>query len=322
MAKVLFVSCFSNGEYHDKDQLIKQLLIEAQQKKNLLVQRNLVLVRIVDTILLMRPICRQFNGQPLDIVYQELYDLIKKQLLQEINQYLEQFNVNDINDIVISQWLERIQNQVFRQVLDDNQLKKLGLAAQKYPPQSALRSYALTELIKAIQLSGRLCHPHQERFPAQFYQLLYEEAMIETLTYICLNIDKYDPNRGNKKFMNWVNFRLDKLIFDCYRRSNYLPSQQLSSIQDIEEIYQKENQPFLSEIIYQYIEEDPDNIFKLTHIRNKQNANFQNIALARFSGKNWEEISKELDVAIPTLSSFFQRCCQKFASLLQKKIQE
>ena len=319
MTKVLFIGCFSDGESDDQDELIKQLLIEAQQTKNLLVQHNLVLGRIVDTILLMRPICRQFNGQPLDVVYQELYDLIEKQLLQEVSKELTQRN---INNLVVSQWSKRIQDRVFKQVLDDEQLKKLGLAAQKHPPQSALRSHALTELIRAIQLSGRLCHPHKERFSAQFYQLLYEEAMIETLTYVCLNIDKYDPNRGNKKFMNWVNFRLDKLIFDCYRRFNYLPDNQLPSLQDIEEIYQKEKQPFLSELLYQYIEEDTDNVFKSTHIRNNSNANFQNIALARFAGNSWEQISEELDIAIPTLSSFFQRCCQKFASLLQKQLKD
>ena len=319
MTKVLFIGCFSDGESHNKYQLIKQLLIEAQQKKNLLAQRNSILVRIVDIILVMRPICRQFNGQPLNVVYQELYDLLKKQLLQEVSQELEQCNINNLD---VSQWIKRIQNQVFRQVLNDEQLKKLGLVAQKYPPKSAIRSYALTELIRAIQLSGRLCSPHKEKFSAQFYSLLYEEAVTETLTYICLHIDNYDPNRGKKKFMNWVNFRLDRLIFDCYRKYKYLPNRQLPSLQDIEEIYQTNNQPFLSEMLCQYIEEDSDNVFKSTHIRNNRNANFQYIALARFSGKSWEQISEDLDIAIPTLSSFFQRCCQRFASLLQRELQE
>lgn len=319
MAQVLFIDCFDDDESNNRNQLIKQLLIEAQQQANLLVRRHAILVKIVDTILLMRPICRQFNGQPLDIVYQELYDLIKEHLLQEITKELTQF---DVNNLVISKWSKQIQNQVFKQILDDKQLKKIAIVAQQYPPQSERRSHALTELIRAIQLSGRLCHPHKDRFLAQFYQLLYEEAMIETLTYVCLNIDKYDPNRGEGKFMNWVNFRLDKLIFDCYRRFNYLPDKQLPSLQNIEEIYQKEKQPLLSEVLYQYIEEDNNDVFKSTHIRNKQNANFQSIALARFSGQSWEQISEELDVAIPTLSSFFQRCCQKFASLLQQELQE
>ncbi|MDJ0634271.1 MAG: hypothetical protein QNJ34_13870 [Xenococcaceae cyanobacterium MO_188.B29] len=319
MTKVLFIGCFDDSRANDKYKLIKQLLIEAQEQEKLSVQRNLILLRIVNIVLLMRPICRKFNGQPLDRVYQELYDSIKGKLLQEISKELTEYNPSNI---VVSEWVKRIQNQVFKQVLNDEQLKKLGIEAQKYPPKSALRGHALTELIRSIQLSGKLYHPHQEKFPAQLYQLLYEEALTETLTYICLNIDKYDPNRGNKKFMNWVNFRLDRLIFDCYRRFNYLPDRQLPSLQDIEQIYQQERQPFLSELIYQYIEEDTDNVFKSTHIRNNQNANFQNIALARFSGQNWEQISEELDISISTLSSFFQRCCQRFASLLQEELQE
>ena len=319
MSQVLLLSYFDNNESKDKDEIIKQLLIEAQQQAKVSVRRNLVLVEIVEMLLLRRPICRQFNGQPLNTVYQELYDLIKRQLLQEIDKELEQCHVNYL---VVSKWIKRLQNQVFKQILDDEQLKKLGLVAQGYPPQSELRSYALTELIRAIQLSGRLCHPHKDRFSPKFYELLYEEALVETLTYVCLNIDKYAPNRGEGKFMNWVNFRLDKLIFDCYRRLNYLPDKQLPSLQNIEEIYQKESQPLLSEALYQYIEEDSHNIFKLTHIRNKQNANFQHIALARFAGKTWEQISEELDIAIPTLSSFFQRTCQKFAPLLQQELQE
>ena len=319
MTKVLFIGCFDDSGSNDKYKLIKQLLIEAQEQENLSVQHNLILLRIVNIVLLMRPICRKFNGQPLDRVYQELYDLIKGKLLQEIRKDLRQYN---LSSIIVNKWIEKIKSQVFKQVLNDEQLKKLGIAAQNYPPQSALRGYALTELIRAIQLSGRLYHPHQEKFPAQLYQLLYEEALTETLTYICLNIDKYDPNRGNKKFMNWVNFRLDKLIFDCYRRFNYLPDRQLPSLQDIEQIYQQERQSSLSELIYQYIEEDTNNVFKSTHIRNKQNANFQNIALSRFSGQSWEQISEELDIPISTLSSFFQRCCQRFASLLQQELQE
>ena len=243
----------------------------------------------------------------------------KKQLLQYISEELDQ---NNLNNFVISRWLERIQNQTYKHVLNDEYLKKLGQAAQQYPPQSELRSYALTELIKAIQLSGRLCRPHKNNFPAHVYQLLYEEAMIETLTYICLNIDKYDPNRGQKKFMNWVNFRLDKLMFDCYRKWKYLPNKELPSLQDLEQIGQRENRPLLSELIYQCIEEDANNIFKSTYIKNKPNANFQVIALARGAGKSWEQISEELDISIPTLSSFFQRCCQRFADLLQKELQD
>ena len=319
MSKILLNSCFDHSESKDRDKLIKQLLIEVQQQQDSLVQRNLLLAKVVDYILLLRPICRQFKGQPLTGVYQELYNAIRKHILHEIAQEIDKYN---INNLVISRWIKRIENQTFKKILNDNYLKKLGVAAQQYPPQTELRSYALTELIRAIQLSGRMCRPHREKFSVQLYQLLYEEAMIETLTYICLNIDKYDPHRGQKKFMNWVNFRLDKIIFDCYRRFNYLPNREIPSIQDLENIKQRETKPFLSELVYQCIKDDVNNIFQTTHIKNKKNANFQVIALARFSGKSWEQISEELAVPIPTLSSFFQRCCQRFSDLMQKELQD
>ena len=80
MTKVLLIGCFDDSGSNDKYKLIKQLLIEAQEQENLSVKRNLILLRIVNIVLLMRPICRKFNGQPLNIVYQELYDLIKRKI--------------------------------------------------------------------------------------------------------------------------------------------------------------------------------------------------------------------------------------------------
>jgi hypothetical protein len=72
--------------------------------------------------------------------------------------------------------------------------------------------------VEAIRLSGKLSHPHRTRFSPQFYDLLYEEAVNKTLMYVCRKIDKYDPERGqDKKFMTWVNFRLDRVIIETSR---------------------------------------------------------------------------------------------------------
>lgn len=79
-------------------------------------------------------------------------------------------------------------------------------------------------------------------------------------------------------------------------------------------IVQQEEPPSLFERICEAIEEDAENLFKQAHIRNRPDANFQAIALARFSGKTWEEISAKLKISVSTLSVFFLRCCQKFRS--------
>ena len=81
MTNILLNGCFDNSESEHKDELIKQLLIEAQVQQESLVQRNYLLNKVVDIVLLLRPICRQFKGQPLTGVYQELYNAIKKTAL-------------------------------------------------------------------------------------------------------------------------------------------------------------------------------------------------------------------------------------------------
>jgi DNA-directed RNA polymerase specialized sigma24 family protein len=70
----------------------------------------------------------------------------------------------------------------------------------------------------------------------------------------------------------------------------------------------------LFERVRECLEEDVGNIFKQAHIRNRPDANFSAIALARFSGKSWEDISAEFGIPLPTLSRFFQRSCEKFRS--------
>jgi hypothetical protein len=68
----------------------------------------------------------------------------------------------------------------------------------------------------------------------------------------------------------------------------------------------------LFERIRECLEDDAENIFKQVYIRNRPDANFSAIALARFSGQSWEDISAKFRIPLPTLSRFFQRSCEKF----------
>ncbi|GAB4236393.1 MAG: hypothetical protein Kow0049_21460 [Stanieria sp.] len=308
---------FESDQFSSSDELLKQLLFELQHSKKLFSQQQLIIARMVELILRSRPICRQFNGN-LWGIYQEIYDQAKQQIFQLITQDGLWFNSKKIN---INTWKNNLQKQAFKSILTDAKLKQLGLEAQKAPPQSDLRSYALTELIRAIQLSGRLCRPYQESFTPQFYQLLYEEAVIITFSYVCLRIDLYDPERGKGKFMNWVNFRLEKAIIECRRKFNHWQTKELPTITDLETINQPEISPLLSELLYKYIEEDANQIFSQIHIRNRPDANFRAIALAKFNGYSWEEIAENFQLTVSTLSSFYQRSCQKLAPLLKQELQ-
>lgn len=292
------------------DERLEQLVTEAKQQAPQTEGRQLALTNLVNKILQSRKIARPLIGQPLFGIYQEIYQLLQQELLHKVDEELTNYNPTRTP---VRTWVNNLQNHAYRTVLEDTQLKKLALEAQRHPPYTELRQYALGELVEAIQLSGKLGHPHRTQFSGQFYELLYEEAVNKTLTYVCQKIDNYDPERGQeKRFMSWVNFRLDRVIFDtigAFREPGviYLPS-----LSDLEDKLQPDESVSLLDQARETIEIDGQKLFKKTHIRNRPDANFQAIALARFAGENWEEISAKFGIPLPTLSSFFRRCCEKF----------
>lgn len=294
------------------DERLEQLVREAKRHAPQTEGWHLALTQLVKKILCSRKIARFPVGQPLSGIYQELYTQLQQELLHKIGEDISNYNPKSID---VRTWVNSIQKQVFRTVLDDRQLKKLALEAQRHPPQTELRQYALGELVEAIRLSGKLCHPHRVRFSSQFYDLLYEEAVNKTLAYVCRKIDKYDPERGQeKKFMNWVNFRLDRVIIETSREFRPKNIVDLPSLTDLEKKLLLYESYSLFDQARELIEDDAKNLFKQTHIRNRADANFQAIALARFSGKSWEEISDKFAIPRSTISCFFLRCCKKFRS--------
>ena len=294
------------------DERLEQLITEVQQHTPQTEEWQLAVAQLVKEILRSRKIGRPSIGQSLSGVYQEIYQQAQQQLIHKVGEELSNYNPKRIP---VRTWVNTLRNHAFRTVLDDVQLKKLALEAQRHPPHSDLRQHALGELVEAIRLSGKLSHPHRTRFSPQFYDLLYEEAVNKTLIYVCRKIDKYDPERGqDKKFMAWVNFRLDRVILETSRELKDPKIVDLPSLSDLEERLPSDESPSLFEQLRESIEEDAKNLFKKTHIRNRCDANFQAIALARFSGQSWEEISTKFRIPIPTLSSFFQRSCEKFRS--------
>ncbi len=309
MVNALLTSCTSSGTFMTMDEQLEQLITEAKHHDPYTEERQLALTQLVDEILRSRKICRPPLGQPLFGIYREIYEQVRQQLLGNINYELD--NCSSIC-IPVRAWANTLRHQAFRTVLDDVQLRNLAIEAQRHPPHSELRHYALGELVEAIRLSGKLGHPHHTRFSHQFYNLIYEEAVNKTLTYVCRKIDKYDPERG--QLMTWVNFRLDRVIIESCREFKDPNVKELPSITDLEEIVQPEEPSSLFERVREEIEEDAKDLFKQAHIRNRPDANFQAIALARFSRKSWEEISAEFGIPVPTLSRFFQRCCEKFRS--------
>jgi hypothetical protein len=194
----------------------------------------------------------------------------------------------------------------------DEHLQQLALEAQRHPQGTKERRIALTQLVNAIWQSGRLGRPCSGRFQA-VYEDIYDEAVQTLFFYICQNenIRKYDPERAS--VMAWVNMLLTRRFFPeaipkIIGRENEinLEPSHLEAIQSSESIS-------LFEQVRQCIEDDPEGIFRNEHVRTHPEATFQAIAIRRYSGVSWREISAEWGIGIHALSNFYQRCLKRFA---------
>jgi hypothetical protein len=74
--------------------------------------------------------------------------------------------------------------------------------------------------------------------------------------------------------MNWVNFRLDKMVIQAHIDFKERVGKELPTINDLENIAEPEAEVFFSDLLRQCLEEDRNNLFKQEHIRNFPNANF------------------------------------------------
>ncbi|MEO1401319.1 MAG: hypothetical protein AAFV72_08685 [Cyanobacteria bacterium J06635_1] len=76
----------------------------------------------------------------------------------------------------------------------------------------------------------------------------------------------------------------------------------------------------LSDEIRQYLETDPEQILQ-KHIQGCPPATFQTIALARLNGQRWSDLANQFNVAVPTLSSFYERTLKQIAPKIKQYIQ-
>jgi len=203
----------------------------------------------------------------------------------------------------------------------DHQLKQLAISAQQQPPKSRSRQRALAQLIRAIQQSNKLVRPRREQFQG-FYEEIYDEARQRLFAHICNRIDTYNPERG--EVLQWANFLLRQQFFPEASREIFatLPKGATRlTLEDLDRSNPSEVNPHLmpslSQEVLQCLEEDPEGIFQRSHIDQHPAVTFQFLAIKRLAGYSWQELSTELNIAIPTLSSFYQRCLTKFAPQLK-----
>lgn len=208
-------------------------------------------------------------------------------------------------------------------------LKQLALEAQKYPPLNQNRQKALNQLARELyQLkkinSSLLFHPQKGKWSPEIYDELYQEALQKTCIYICQKIHNYNPEHP---VMAWVNFTLKNRFSDI---ANEYKNRCISifSLDELDKYIliklNKEPPPEtpLGQQLREFLEEDPENLFKSDRMRNRPEVTFQFLAIAKFvDGKTWQEISDDLEIPVASLAAFVTRRLQKFQPYFQKYLQ-
>jgi hypothetical protein len=208
----------------------------------------------------------------------------------------------------------------------DNRLRQLAIAAQNHPQGSSARQQALTVLIGVMLQSGKLCRPRRGQFQ-MLYEEIYAEALQRLFSFICERIDAYNHQKG--EVLQWANFLLSQRFFIEASR-DFLPTVYKGmdarvvkhlTLESLDKYNPHELNPQLtpplSQEVKNCLEEDPEGLFAQAHVADYPAASFQHLALKRLEGYSWQDLSIELNIAIPTLSSFYQRCLTRFAPILK-----
>ena len=202
-------------------------------------------------------------------------------------------------------------------------------AAQNSPPNSRERRRVLGELIRTLRSSQQLTRPKRGQFRG-FYSDIYEEALQRLFTYICERIDDYNPERAN--VLGWVNFLLGQRFFNEASREYMATVPKGIDARTIKKVSVAEldreiisnsdaqSNSSLSDDLRNYIQEDPERVFQSTHVEGHPEVSYQWIALQRFSGYAWRELSDQSNIPTPTLSSFYQRYTKKFAPNIRRDL--
>lgn len=190
----------------------------------------------------------------------------------------------------------------------DEQLKQLALTAQQYPLLSDIRRQASTKLICAILHSKKLWVPRR----SQLDEEAYDEAKQNLWLYVYEEIEKYNPELGS--VIVWVNMLLCKRFYR-EAKAKFI-DKQVNKVVDIDSLLNNyvspENSYSLINILWEYIELDPEEIFKKEHIEHHPEANFQALIKLQISGFSRKDISVEWKIKTSTLNSFYSRCLKKF----------
>ena len=194
----------------------------------------------------------------------------------------------------------------------EGEIRQLIDAACQAPVGSIQRQKSLTQLI-------RLIAPQLWRDSSPDYA----DALQQTWIYFCRNLcesatgERYDSDRAT--VVTWLNYYLKKRLQTYFHRARVQQSRQVGETLQgdgergtavVERIAAPADIPPILEAVRRWATTDAAAELRKVHIAGHPEVTCQLIILRRLPPEqSWKDLSHEWGIAIPTLSSFYQRQC-------------
>jgi hypothetical protein len=200
----------------------------------------------------------------------------------------------------------------------DRCLRELALEVQSQPSGSWGKKKVLERLFRKLSEAIRRIPP---RIETELDRYFYDETKQVVLYEMCQKIDEYNPIRG--EVLAWYNHLFSRRLIDVKRKyfrrglTRVPQDQAIPSLIDLDMMFPTDHFPSddlpPSQQLRQLIEEDPNQMFSSLHVTGIPDANFRFLILAKiWEGRTWKDISKELEISVPTLSGFYQTHLKTF----------
>ncbi|MBW4511470.1 MAG: hypothetical protein KME64_33905 [Scytonematopsis contorta HA4267-MV1] len=205
----------------------------------------------------------------------------------------------------------------------DQELRELVTKIQQPSLKVRERHRAIDKLFLKIEKSGKLnkfCK--WQNLPD--YKDIYSQALADTVVYIVQKIKIYDPDRGS--VMAWVNqtllYKFRTTYYEIHKskrnkieivslnaENNCGEGQTTTDKEYIDNLHSKQYEHEDYRLVLECVEHDPEGVLEglVLESKNGNKVSLQQVLLLRLQDKTLEEVSKEYQISLKSISSFFQR---------------
>jgi hypothetical protein len=193
----------------------------------------------------------------------------------------------------------------------NEQLNEWIKEACQAPRDSIARKKAITRIIAAMQRSGKIWRGYGSD------NAFYEDALHETWLWFVKHLDKYEPEKAMVLtwFNNHLNFRLRDARIQWAKeqhRQAHLQFIDGAQIDPLDLVPAPPDLPPILDAVMDWMESDKTKLCRI-RMQSHPHVNCYIVLLHRLpfpeTNLKWEDLSSEVKVPVPSLSSFYQKHC-------------